>query len=114
MKQDQSIKVFSELRDLEVFDRGGLLCGICDDVEFDGEPLRVTALLIGPGAYGRRLPQPLRALVRWIAGDGCVRVPWEAVEHVTSRITLNKTAADLRLREVDERLRPLIEKVPFA
>jgi sporulation protein YlmC with PRC-barrel domain len=114
MKKSQSIKVFSELRDLEVFDRGSHLCGIADDIEFDGEPLRATAILVGPGAYRRRLPQPLRVLARLIAGDTFVRVPWESVEHVTSRITLNKTSADLGLRRADEKLRPLIEKVPFA
>jgi hypothetical protein len=38
MKKGQSIKVFSELRDLEIFDKSGELCGIADDIEFDGKP----------------------------------------------------------------------------
>jgi sporulation protein YlmC with PRC-barrel domain len=117
MKKGQSIKVFSELRDLEIFDKDGELCGIADDLEFDGKPggaLRVAAILVGPGAYGRRLPAPVRWLVHRLVGQGLVRVPWEAVEHVTSRITLNRTAEELGLNRVERRLRPLIQKAPFA
>jgi hypothetical protein len=114
---DGAIKVLSELRDLQIFDCQDALCGICDDVEFEGAPggpTAVKALLVGPGAYRGRLPSPLAWLVRRIAGEGIVRVPWAAVEHVTSRITLNRTAADLRLDRRDRALRPWLQKLPFA
>jgi sporulation protein YlmC with PRC-barrel domain len=110
----KSIKIFSELRDLEIFDCAGELCGIADDVEFAGDPLRVKALLVGPGAFDRRLPRGVAWLVRRIAGDGVVRVPWSAVAHVTSRITLNDTCEALGLGAADRRLRPLLKKVPKA
>jgi hypothetical protein len=112
---DKSIKVLSELRDLEIFDSAHELCGIADEVEFEGSPgkaLVVKALLVGPAAYRGRLPDWMATIARLIAGDGMVRVPWSAVEHVTSRITLNRTAEDLGLAAVERRLRPLLKKVP--
>jgi hypothetical protein len=69
-------------------------------VEFEGgpgEPLRVAALLVGPGAYRPRLPGWIAAPVQALAGKAVVRVPWAAVEHVTSRIALNRTAEELGL-----------------
>lgn len=117
MKKGQSIKVFSELRDLEIFDSEDRLCGIADEVEFEdhkGKPLRVSALLVGPGAYDARMPRALAALIQLVAGKGVVRVPWAAVEHVTSRITLNRRAEDLGLAAVERRLQPILKKVPLA
>jgi len=117
MKARKSLKVFSEIRDLEIFDSEGELCGIADEVEFDGapgRPLRISALLVGPGGYEGRLPHWAAALARRIAGDRVVRVPWSAVEHVTSRITLNRRAEALGLCAVERRLSPWLQKVPFA
>jgi hypothetical protein len=115
MTTSATIKVFAELRDLEIFDCNGELCGVADDVEFAGAPgeaPRVVALLTGPGALQRRLPRPLRPLMSWIAGSEMTRAPWEAIEHVTSRITLNRTAEDLGLAGVDRRLAPLLQIIP--
>jgi sporulation protein YlmC with PRC-barrel domain len=109
------IKVLSEIRDLEIVDADGELCGVCDDVEFEGapgQPLRIKALLVGPGAYRGRTFGWLAWLARRIAGDGMVRVPWAAVEHVTGRITLNRTAEDLGLGAAERRLRRFVPKVP--
>jgi sporulation protein YlmC with PRC-barrel domain len=117
MKTGQSIKVLAELRDLEVFDQAGELCGIADDVEFEGEPggeLRLKALLVGPGAYRGRLPRWAAAMTHRVAGDRITRVPWAAVEHVTSRITLNRTAEGLGLNALERSLRPWLAKLPFA
>jgi sporulation protein YlmC with PRC-barrel domain len=117
MKKGQSIKLFSELRDLEIFDRDGILCGIVDDVEFEGEAgaaLRIKALLVGPGAYRGRMPNWAVTVVHKIGGDGVVHVPWGAVEHVTSRVTLNRSAADLGLGSPERRLRPFLAMIPCA
>lgn len=117
MTPDGPIKALSELRDLQIFDVDEHLCGICDDLEFEGEPggpLKVAALLVGPGAWRGRLPAPLFRLLRLIAGERVIRVPWSAVEHVTSRIRLDRTAEALGLGREDRRLRSYIEKVPFA
>lgn len=115
MTTAKSIKVLAELRDLEIFDSEDELCGICDDVEFEGKPggpLRIKALLVGPGAYSQRLPSWVAWIVRRLAGDRVVRVPWRAVAHVTSRITLADTGEALGLNAVERRLRPLIPKFP--
>jgi sporulation protein YlmC with PRC-barrel domain len=114
MTTSKAIKVFSELRDLQIFDSEGELCGIADDIEFGGAPLEVKAILVGPGAFHGRLPRLVAALVRRMVGDGLVRVPWRAVAHVTSRITLNDTCEALGLAAADRRLRPLLKKVPMA
>lgn len=115
MTTAKAIKVFAELRDLEIFDSEGELCGVADDVEFagrPGEPLRIKTLLTGPGAFHPRLPRPLGWLMARLTGDRITRVPWEAVEHVTSRITLNRTAESLGLAATDRRLAPLLKKIP--
>lgn len=117
MRPDGSIKVLSELRDLQIFDCERHLCGICDEVEFEGapgKPLKVAALLVGPGGYRGRLPGFLQPIVRLLAGERVVRVPWSAVEHVTSHVTLNRTAEDLGLGREDRRLRPWLKRIPFA
>ncbi len=46
-----------------------------------GDELRVTALLVGPGAWTRRFG--------WATRDGGRRVPWEAIAALSPRITLH-------------------------
>jgi sporulation protein YlmC with PRC-barrel domain len=114
MSTTKSIRVFAELRDLEILDSDDELCGIADDIEFEGAPPRVKAILVGPGALAPRLPRWLRPLVRLVAGEGVVRVPWTAVDHVTSRITLTQGAEALGLADVDRRLGAPLKKLPAA
>jgi sporulation protein YlmC with PRC-barrel domain len=117
MKAHKSIKVFSEIRDLEIVDSEGELCGIADEVEFEGAPgapLRIAALVVGPGGYEGRLPRWAVSLAKLVAGDRAVRVPWSAVEHITARITLNLPARALGLAAIERRLQPLLKKIPLA
>lgn len=117
MRKDQTLRVLSELRDLEIFDSEDQLCGIADEVEFEGEPgkpLRITAIIVGPGAYRGRLPGWLAGLAHLVAGRRAVKVPWEAVETVTSRIKLADTAEALGLAVVERRLKPFFSKLPMA
>ena len=51
---------------------------------------------LGDPAWRRRLPGWAFAVVRRVVGERVTRTPWEAVEHVTSRVTLSKPAAELR------------------
>ena len=85
MRKDQAIKIFAGLRDLEILDSDGELCGIADEIELDGEPLSVSAILVGPGAWGQRLPRPLAYAVRRLVGEGLVRIPWDAVGFLVSK-----------------------------
>jgi sporulation protein YlmC with PRC-barrel domain len=109
--------VLSELRDLQIVDVDGRNCGICDDIEFEGgpgEPLRVRALLVGPGAYSRRLPSWAARLVAAVAGRSMVRVPWGAVEKITGRIYLSVTAESVGLRRTEDRLIKLLKQAPVS
>lgn len=113
MRRATSIKLLGEVRDLQVVDSDERKCGVVDDIELEGgpgKPLRVKALLIGPGAWRGRLPGWAFALVRLAAGDRVTRVPWSAVDHVTSRVFLNQPAATLGLMRVEDRLSALFAR----
>ena len=117
MKRDAAIKLVSEVRDLQIVDSDDRNCGICDDIEFHGgagETLGLKALLVGPGAYKGRLPKWAFALIERIAGTRVVRVPWDKVDRVTSRIYLTERAERLGLHGADDRLRKPFSKIPSA
>ena len=91
-------------------------CGNADDLALEGGPgekLEVVAILSGPDVWRRRAGL-LGRLAAMIGGGGSVRVPWEHVEEVLSHVKLRKRADQLGLGRGDDRLRPLIEKIPGA
>lgn len=113
MRRSTSIKLLSEVRDLQVVDSEDRKCGMVDDIELQGAPgkaLTIKALLVGPGAWKGRLPGWVFFLVRLVAGDRVTRVPWSAVDHVTGRVVLNKPARSLGLMQVEDRLSALFVK----
>ena len=117
MKRLDPLKLLSEVRDLQIVDKDGRNCGICDDIELDGAPgeaLTVSALLVGPGAYARRLPKWAHRLVVSLAGNRMVRVPWQSVEKISGRIYLSVTAESLGLRRTEDRLASAMKRVPFS
>lgn len=100
MKATDRLGLIDEVRDLQIIDVDGCNCGIVDDVELDGAAggeLVIAAVLVGPGAYASRLPRWAMWLVRRVAGDGCVRVPWDEVESITNILCLRRRAAELGL-----------------
>ena len=104
-RPDGHLKLVSEVRDLQIVDRDGRKCGIADDVELDGKPggpLKIKAILVGPGAWTGRLPDWVLAAVGRIAGRRVVRVPWSKVHSIDAMIHLSATASELGL-SVDER-----------
>lgn len=116
MRRDSPLKVLSEIRDLQIVDSNGRNCGICDDVQFagrPGEPLRADALLVGPGAYPRRLGWVGRMIAK-IAGRSVVRVPWEAVDKLSGRIFLSVTAESVGLRRTEDRLVKVLQRAPMS
>lgn len=117
MRRDSPLKVLSEVRDLQIVDKDGHNCGICDDVEFEGgpgEPLRVRALLVGPGAYSRRLPKWVAKIIGTIAGRSIVRVPWDTIDKISGRIFLAVTAESVGLRRTENRLVKLLQRAPVS
>jgi sporulation protein YlmC with PRC-barrel domain len=117
MRRPDPLKLLSEVRDLQIVDKDGRNCGICDDVELDGAPgeaLTVSALLVGPGAYARRLPKWVHRLIASVAGTTIARVPWGAVEKISGRIHLSATAESVGLRRTEDRLIERLKQVPFS
>ena len=111
------VDLFRQVLDHPVVDADDWLCGIVDDLEVSGEPgepLRVTALMVGPGAWAPRLPALFAHLAAWLFGTRSTRVPWEEVCELGEEIKLGSRAAALGLATVDRRLGLLIAKLPCS
>jgi hypothetical protein len=109
------VKVLSEMRDLQVVDQNGNNCGICDDVEFQGapgRPLVLHGLLIGTAPLLYRLPFWFSRFVGLVVPSYIVRVPFEDVEIVTSRIKLKHPAAHYGLLRTDDHLARFFKWIP--
>lgn len=104
MKPENPIKLVSELLDLPLLDSDGIYCGVVDDVEMSGgpgKPLKLKALLVGPGAYAGRLPRWAMWCVKLVAGDDLTRVPMAEVRSIGSIVHLASPAGDLGLLKGD-------------
>jgi sporulation protein YlmC with PRC-barrel domain len=102
--------------DRQLLDSEGRRCGNVDDLAIEGGPgetPHVVAILVGPGYWPQRAGW-IGRLAGWIGGGKRVRVPWEDVAEVSSHVQLRKRAAELGLGTGDDRLRPLLEKIPGA
>jgi sporulation protein YlmC with PRC-barrel domain len=106
MNPDGRIKLVSQLLDLPLLDSDGKYCGIVDDVEFTGGPgkeLKIKALLVGPGAYDRRLPDWAMWMVRKLAGDRIARVPYDRVRTIAATVELDCPGSQLGLLKSERR-----------
>lgn len=113
MSKTEALDLGLGLLDHQLIDSEGRRCGNVDDLELEGvaegEP-RVVAILVGPPVWrGRGL---LGRLASRLSTGGLVRVPWEEVESIDSAVNLRSTARELRLGRGDDKLRPLIERIP--
>ena len=109
------VDLYRQVLDHALLDADDWMCGTVDDLEVEGgigEPLRVTALLVGPGAWVPRLPALFARLLPRVLGDHCVRVPWSEVSELGEDIKLRSRAAALGLASIDRRLGLLIAKLP--
>ena len=107
MTPDGRIKLVSELLDLPLIDRDGVYCGIVDDVELSGQagkPVKVSALLVGPGAYAGRLPRWAAGLVRFVAGDRLTKVPFADIRTIGAAVHLKTPANKLGLTRSEDRV----------
>ena len=109
------VDLYRQVLDHALLDADEWMCGTVDDLEVEGgigEPLRVTALLVGPGAWTPRLPVLFARLLPRVFGNHCVRVPWSEVSELGEDIKLRSRAAALGLASIDRRLGLLIAKLP--
>ena len=115
LEREPYIDVFRQVLDHAVIDADDWMCGSVDDIEIEGgigEPLRITALLIGPGAFMPRLPAMFARWLPHIVGTRCVRVPWSEVSSVGEHIRLKCRRAQYGLATIDRKLGLKLGKVP--
>ena len=108
------LELLGQVRDLQIVDRDDHDCGIVDDLEFEGEAgktLRETSILVGPGAYRGRLPGWAMSLVKLIAGDRLVRVPWEQVKRIDAVVQLAGSTESYGLGTADDKARKLLPSI---
>jgi hypothetical protein len=113
----ESLDLALAVLDRQLIDCAGHNCGRVDDIELSGgpgEPLRVQALLVGPGAWSGRIRSPIGRLLAKLGGGATRRVPWSEVREVTHVVKVNGRVSDWGLGTGDQRASEWIRKVPGA
>ena len=111
----EHLDIVRQVLDHEVVDSNNVPCGMVDDIELEGRPgegLRVTALLVGAGAWTKRLPSAFEGLAARLFGTQLTRVPWSEVESVTERVKLRSEAEALGLGAADRKAEKLVGRLP--
>jgi sporulation protein YlmC with PRC-barrel domain len=110
-----------QILDNPVVDRHGQQMGRVDGltiVQRQGEPPRLSELLMGPSALGYRL-HPIAG--RWIAAlekalgidrNGPIRVDFEHVIAIADNVTIDQTVGEAGAGVVEHRLRAWLAKIP--
>jgi sporulation protein YlmC with PRC-barrel domain len=112
-----NVDLCRQLLDHALIDAEDMPCGTVDDVEIEGgvgEPMRVTALLVGPGAWAPRLPALFARLAAWVFGTRYTRVPWQEVGEIGEKIRLRSRAAPLGLGITERRIGLWIARLPLS
>jgi sporulation protein YlmC with PRC-barrel domain len=112
-----SFELLRDVLDHEIVDAEGTSCGTVDDIEIaisdDAEP-SVKSLLVGPGAWGRRVPALIELCARMLFGTQIVRVPWHEVAEVSETIRLKSMASELGLGRIDRKVGKWLSHLPRA
>jgi hypothetical protein len=104
VKAAQPRNLLRAYRDLALLDRDDEHCGMVDDIEMaESEPgiWEMTALLVGPGAWKRRRPRWLGAI---LPGRKLVRVDAADVASTGTAVRLLKKADDVGLAAIEHKL----------
>jgi sporulation protein YlmC with PRC-barrel domain len=112
---EKFLDIVRNVLDHEVVDVNDVPCGMVDDVELEGSPggeLKVTALVVGAGAWEDRLPWVFGTLAKKIFGRQRTRVPWDEVWIVGERIKLKSRASEVNLGRADVRASKLVGRLP--
>jgi sporulation protein YlmC with PRC-barrel domain len=94
------------LLDDQLLDSEEHRCGRVDDIQLEGAPgarTEVSALLVGPGNWTRRLRMPFAYVVEGLAPDHVHCIPWDEVTRVGTSVQLAHTAEELGLETRDGR-----------
>jgi hypothetical protein len=107
------------LLDHQMIDRHGEPCGNVDDLELEEAPdgaLIVTNLLAGPGVLAERLGHA--PLGRWwrraVTTDEAVRIPFDAIMEITSKVQVGVDRDDLATFATERWARDRVDRVPGA
>ena len=114
MRQDY-LDFVRQVLDHEVVDVNIFPCGMVDDLEIEGSPgkqLKVTAILVGVGAWSDRLPRLFGFAARKLFGSQRTRVPWEQVLLITEKVKLKSRASELGLGKADRKAEKWIRVLP--
>jgi sporulation protein YlmC with PRC-barrel domain len=114
---DNTLDLALTVLDRQLVDRDGHKCGRVDDIRLSGhpgQPLTVESLVVGAGAWQRRMRSPVGRLLSRLGGQRVVEVPWSEVRGVTHVVKLRASAADLGLARGDAQAGKLLRKVPGA
>lgn len=116
-----TIDIGHRLLDRRVVDREGRVLGRVDDLELStGEPVHVTAILLGPEALGRRFGGVLGTFVAGfgrLRPDGAVapRIAWDHVVEWGVEVRTDLDADDLDFPRSEAWLREhVIDRLPFS
>ena len=104
------------LLDHQLLDKDGRRCGKVDDLAIEGGPgetAEVVAIQVGPGYWPQRSGWLGRIASR-LAGSKRIRVPWADVKRVDSAVVLRNRATEYGLGSGDDRVRPLLDRIPGA
>jgi len=110
-----TIELLRDVLDHDIVDVDGVRCGIVDDIEFDHKPGATPVLgtlLVGPGAWGPRLPALLAVVARWLFGRAVTRVPWGDVAELGQSVKLKRRAGELGLGSVERRAARWLQRIP--
>lgn len=103
-----------QVLDHELVDAAGHPCGMVDDLELTetAGTFEVAALLVGPGAWGPRLPALFAFIAGWLVGRELTRVAWHEVAKIGERIELKKSASALGLGKLDRKASRWLKWIP--
>lgn len=104
------------LLDHQLLDKDGRRCGKVDDLGIEGgagETAEVVAILVGPGYWPERSGWLGRLACR-VGGSKRTSLAWTDVNRLNSAVVLRGRATEYGLGSADDRVRPLLEKIPGA
>ena len=113
--------VVRDVLDKSVIDRNGREMGRVDGILIEqqpGQPVHLTAVLIGPAALGDRLHPALGRVVRRIEkrfgvdGDRPARVAFSDIDEIETKVRLRLAIGETAVAAVEQRLRSWVVRLP--